>query len=118
MWKVNVQFIYRKDKSNKNEVFEEYSEFKARMIRGISSCKEVDFDDKHLSFSHTCRKPIDVLEYFTALNPVEGSDDIYKHADLAIVKNCTCATNKTVSIMTLNKGGENNERVQERSNDL
>lgn len=91
-----------------------YHEFKRRLIMSIDSCKERDFNDQTMSFSHTCYKPTDVFEYFYALNPMPG-DDILDDAEVAIIRREISAaakvSNKTAPIT---KEVKTHDKVKER----
>lgn len=85
----NVKGVDRKMAETK------YEEFKRRMLRsGIKGCKLVNFSDKHLTFYHVCNKPVEVLEYFYALNPVAG-DDILDNTDTSIRRVKVSSSGKT-----------------------
>lgn len=78
-WTINVQY---ENNDNKH-----YEMFKRRMLRsGIKGIKETDFDDKRCSFTHACKEPKDVFDYFYLLNPVNSMDDIYRDAAVNIVR--------------------------------
>lgn len=81
-WEVNVRFDVKG--VDKKMAESRYETFKGRMMRsGIKGCKLANFSDKHLTFYHICNKPVEVFEYFYALNPVAG-DDILNEAEVII----------------------------------
>lgn len=83
-----------------------YEEFKRRMLRsGIKGCKLANFSDKHLTFYHVCNKPVEVFEYFYALNPVAG-DDILNDADTSIRRVKVSGSGKTNLRKILDRSSE------------
>lgn len=81
-WEVYVKFDVKG--ADKKMAESRYEEFKSRMMRsGIKGCKLANFSDKHMAFYHICNKPVEVFEYFYALNPVAG-DDILNDAEVII----------------------------------
>lgn len=81
-WEVYVKFDVKG--VDKKVAEARYETFKSRMMRsGVKGCKLANFSNKHLTFYHICNKPVEIFEYFYALNPVAG-DDILNDAEVYI----------------------------------
>lgn len=81
-WEISVRFDVKG--VDKKVAESRYETFKRRMLRsGIKGCKLANFSDKHMAFYRICNKPVEVFEYFYALNPVAG-DDILNDAEVII----------------------------------